>query len=292
MEVNGLSLSGADARMVNWEPSWNVPRARPVLSAKDIHIWRAFLDTPDRSVQEFKQSLSTEERARAERFSFDRDGNRFIAAHGILRLILAYYLDVDPCEIKFCFEKNGKPILKNAFGETGIQFNLSHSEGLALYVFTRDRKVGVDVECIRKIDEMEQIVEQFFSSKERAFFGALPIGRKQATFFNWWTRKEAFAKATGDGLLHSPCVFDAMLDGGISADLVGMAEDTQAREWSIWDVSLAEGFVGTVVVEGAGRYVRCWEWSGNSSDRTDGMRSNVPAFKAGAQVECLAEEPG
>lgn len=273
MEIDGLSLCDVDARMVNLEPSWNAPPARTVLSDKEMHIWRAFLDIPDRSVQEFKQSLSTDERARAERFRFDRDRNRFIAAHGILRRILACYMNVDPCEITFCREENGKPRLKTAAGETGIQFNLSHSEGLAIYVFTCDRRVGVDVECIRVVDEMEQIVEQFFSARERALFRVLPAGVKQEMFFNLWTRREAFLKAIGNGLSYPPDTFDALRGGEDSDHSSAMAGGAQAGPgWSVLDVRPASRFVGAVVVDGAMWETRCWQWLGKRSDYNDGQK--------------------
>jgi 4'-phosphopantetheinyl transferase len=243
-------------------PSWNAPPTRFLLSRQDVHIWRAVLDLPSKNVQELKGSLSIDERMKAEHFTFERYKSQFIAARGILRLILACYLSVEPGVIRFCYEKDGKPRLQNAFGKTGIQFNLSHSEGLALYVFTRDHEVGVDVEYMREISEMEQIVEQFFSVRERVFFGALPTSEKQETFFNWWTRKEAFTKATGEGLSYPLDRFDVSAAPGKSVELlrtVGGAKE--GPRWSMWDVRPAEGFAGAFVVEGGSWEVHYWQWS-------------------------------
>ena len=245
------------------KPLWNAPSTQLLLSMNDVHIWRAGIDLPSKRVQEFKGSLSTEERIKADRFRFEQDKSRFIAARGILRRILACYLGVDPGTIRLCYEKDGKPRLQNAFGKTGIQFNLSHSEGLAFYVFAEGHEVGVDVEYMREISEMEQIVEQFFSVTERVFFGTLPTSEKQETFFNWWTRKEAFTKATGEGLSYPLDRFDVSAGPGKSVGLLTILGDTkEASRWSMWDVRPAEQFAGAVVVEGEGWDVQYWQWPG------------------------------
>jgi 4'-phosphopantetheinyl transferase len=246
---------------MNMNLSWDMPPLQLQLSREDIHIWRASLDLPSKRVQEINKNLSSDERLRAELFCFERDRNRFIAARGILRQILTCYLSVEPSAIRFCYEKNGKPRLQNTICKTGIQFNLSHSEGLALYVFSRGHEVGVDVEFMREISEMEQIVEQFFSVSERNFFGRLPTRKKQETFFNWWTRKEAFAKAIGEGLSYPLGSFDATLADGNTLESSGISEDSDERpRWSMLDVRPAEEFAGAVVVGGNGWNVQSWQW--------------------------------
>lgn len=279
MLISRLAWSEPDDRPKDMKPSWNAPPTQLLLSRKDVHIWRAGLDLPSKSVQELKGSLSFDERMKAERFSFARDKTRFIIARGILRLILACYLSAEPGAIRFCYEKGGKPRLQNAFGMTNIQFNLSHSEGLALYAFTRGHEVGVDLERIRDLPEMEQIVEQFFSLRERVFFGTLPVKEKREIFFNWWTRKEAFMKAIGEGLSYPLCRFDALLARGKPVESLGILGNEQGGpRWSMWDVNPAEEFAGAVVVEGGDWEVRCWQWPGKSRDYLERMRSNVHSF--------------
>jgi len=263
MLISRLTWPEPDYRPKNMKPSWNAPPTQLLLSRKDVHIWRAVLDLPSKSVQELKGSLSFDERMKAERFSFVRDKTRFIIARGILRLILACYLGVEPGAIRFCYEKNGKPRLQNAGAKTDIQFNLSHSKGFALYVLTRGHEVGVDIEYLREISEMEQIVEQFFSARERVVFRTLPTSEKKATFFRWWTRKEAFMKAVGEGLSYPLYRFDAVLEKGKSVESSGLLEGAhQGPKWSIWDVRPAEEFAGAVVVEGIDWDVQYWQWLG------------------------------
>lgn len=164
--------------------SWKIPPPNVSLPKKDIHIWRAALDLPSTRVEELKEKLSIEERIRADRFRFERDRDRFIVGVGILRTILGDYLSVAPSELGFSYGEHGKPRLSDVFGNKVVHFNMSHSEGLALYVFSRDHEAGVDLERTRDFPEMEQIVEQFFSVKERVVFNALPISKKRKTFFN------------------------------------------------------------------------------------------------------------
>ena len=242
------------------KPSWCTPPPRLSLSGQDLHVWRAFLDLPGRSIQDLKGSLSIDERMKAENFHFERDRSRFIAARGILRLILSSYLSVEPGTIQFCYEEGGKPRLHRAFCDTGIQFNLSHSEGLALYVFTRDHEVGVDVEYMREISEMGQIVEQFFSVRERAFFATSPSNEKREMFFSWWTRSEALMKAAGEGLSYPIDNSSGIPTIGESVGSSGRGDAKEGPRWSTWAVRPAERFAGAVVAEGEGWDVQYWQW--------------------------------
>ncbi|MEN6317165.1 MAG: 4'-phosphopantetheinyl transferase superfamily protein [Syntrophaceae bacterium] len=265
---------------------WDTPPTDLLLSGKNVHIWLAVLDLPGKSVEELKRSLSEDEMMRADRFRYEHDRNRFISARGILRLILSGYLSVEPDTISFVYEKDGKPRLQNASGRADIQFNLSHSEGLALYVFTRGKEAGIDLERIRDFPEMELIVEQFFSVRERALFGTLQSSEKKKTFFNWWTRKEASMKANGKGLSYSLDRIDFLPTDGKSTGSLKMLRDggEQAR-WSIWDVRPAEEFAGAVVVEEGNWNVQYWQWSDENRDCWGKMQSNVQSLTTNIQAK-------
>ena len=263
----------------NIEQSWHTQPAGDLLSGGNVHIWRAFLDLPGKSVEEFKRNLSEDEIMRADRYRYEHDRNRFISARGILRLILAGYLNVKPDAIGFDYEKDGKPGLQKTSDGVDIRFNLSHSEGLALYVFTRGKEAGIDLERMRDFPEMEQIVEQFFSAREQALFRALPSGEKKETFFNCWTRKEALMKANGKGLSYFPRRIDLLPTDGKSTGSLKLSRDDggQAR-WSIWDVRPAEEFAGAVVVEEGNWNVQYWQWSDDGREYQVKMQSNVQSL--------------
>lgn len=247
----------------NMEPFWKIaPSDLPILK-KEIHIWRAALDIPITTIQKLFNTLSIDEIARAERFRFDRDRRRFIVGRGILRKILGCYLSVDPSRLQFRYKKNGKPRLAHTSGNKPINFNISDSEGLALFAFTRDREIGVDVEQILDISEMDQIVERFFSLREHAVFRALPESERKEAFFNCWTRKEALVKAMGDGLSWPLDTFDVSVAPGEPARLIRMEGDSKAASrWSIHDLKPAPGFAAAFAVEGRNWQLHCWQWSG------------------------------
>jgi 4'-phosphopantetheinyl transferase len=138
---------------------------------------------------------------------------------------------------------------------------MSDSEGLALYAFTRDHEVGVDVERIRDIPEMDQIAERFFSTRENAIFRELPESKKKEAFFNCWTLKEAFIKAIGDGL-HCPLdKFEVSLVPGEPANLLSIEGDSRAAaRWSIQELKPSCGFAAAFAVEERSYQLHCWQW--------------------------------
>jgi len=128
-----------------WQPA---PPALQLASA-DVHVWRARIDEAGFDLSRLEPLLSSDERARAERFAFADLRRRFIVTRGILRWLLAGYLEEDPRRLRFRYGPHGKPALDARRGEQTLQFSLSHSHGLALYAITRGREVGIDVERIR-----------------------------------------------------------------------------------------------------------------------------------------------
>lgn len=229
------------------------------LAANEIHVWYASLNKP---VLQYYCLLSTDERRRAERFHFEEDKKRFIVRRGILRTILGHYLNVESGRLQFCYGKNGKPALADKFGEAAIRFNMSCSEAIALYAFTSDYEIGVDIERIRDISEMEQIAKRFFSTRENAVFHTLSKSERKEAFFNFWTRKEAFLKATGDGLSRPLNRFDVTLVPGEPARLLRIEGDTEeAQHWSIQDLKPASGFAAALVIKGQIGNVNCWRWA-------------------------------
>jgi 4'-phosphopantetheinyl transferase len=241
--------------------AWEVPLANPNFSKMDVHIWRADLDLADSSVREFQGMLSLDERRRADRFHFERDKKRYIAGVGILRSILGRYLNVKPSELQFSYGEHGKPRLSNAFGNRIIHFNMSHSKGLALYGFSREHEIGVDVECVRDIPEMDQIVEEFFSSMEIEAFRSMTKTQRKEAFFIGWTRKEAFIKAVGGGLSQTLDRFEVSLVPGEPVRLVGIEDDSrEASRWSIQGLKPAPNYEGAFAVKSHVFERKCWRW--------------------------------
>ena len=120
----------------------------------------------------------------------------------------------------------------------------------------------MDIEYVRNIPDMEQIVKQFFSVREKAIFNTLPESKKKKAFFNCWTRKEAFIKATGDGLSLPLDEFDVSLVPGEPARLLGIVGDSiSGSRWLIQDLKANLGFAAAFAVKGQIDCIHCWQWA-------------------------------
>jgi 4'-phosphopantetheinyl transferase len=235
----------------NMIPLWKIGQSELTLAEYDIHIWRADLDLPMAGSQKLHQSLSADEKVRAERFQFEKDRRRFIVGRGILRTMLGCYLNVEPSRVQFCYGRNGKPAVADTFGKGNILFNMSNSEAIALYAFVRDHEIGVDIERIRDIPEMDQIAERFFTARENVVFQSLPESKRREVFFNCWTRKEAFIKAKVEGLGLSLDQFEVSLAPGERAALLSTNGDSQeASRWSLRELDAGPGFAAALAVDG------------------------------------------
>jgi len=238
---------------VTTRPVWSRPAFEPALSNREVHVWRAFLDQPPNRICQLTLLLSADERARAERFRFERDRRRFIVGRGILRSILGRYLCMAPDRVQFCTGAYGKPHLAASHGCSALCFNLAHSCELVLYALTLGRKVGVDLEYLRPMPDAAQIAQQFFSPFEYETWRALPEAQKQEAFFNCWTRKEAYLKAIGEGMARSLDSFDVSLVPGQPARLYSVnGRSDEAKCWSLTTFVPAANSLATVAVEGSG----------------------------------------
>jgi 4'-phosphopantetheinyl transferase len=167
----------------------------------EVHVWMAGLDLPAQRIAEYHRLLSNDEQARMERFRFLRDKHHHTVSRGLLRSILGSYLQMEPQALDFCYGAHGKPQLAQHCGGGSLTFNVSHSNNLALFAVTRGREVGVDVEYLRPDLPVLELSARFFSAREAALLAALPPGLRCEAFHTCWTRKEAYLKACGVGLM-------------------------------------------------------------------------------------------
>ena len=223
-----------------------------ILPIDQVDLWTVPLSVGAEQYDCFSQSLSSEELARADRFKFERDRRRFIVGRGALRSILASYVECDPASIEFAYGPHGKPRLADAATSGQLEFNASGSNELAVCAVTAGRKVGVDIEFCRPIADGDLPQECLTTVEQTALCALDPAGRL-AAFFRLWTLKEAFLKATGDGLSRPMAAveFDLTADG--PARLVG--DEKLLSDENCWDfVEFAPGphYRGAIVVSGRG----------------------------------------
>jgi 4'-phosphopantetheinyl transferase len=232
-----------------------------MLSSDDVHLWWTSTNVSEGACDVLSQVLSPDEHERVARFVFARDRRRFVVARAMLRSILARYLGWLPQEIGFQYEPHGKPRLRVADSGIGLEFNLAHSYELVLCAVSRGRQVGVDIERLQPVADLEQLAAVAFSHTEQATLSALAGEQQLIGFFNCWTRKEAYVKARGDGLLMPLNEFDVSLAPGEPVALLANRLDPHdIVRWSLHEVLPANGYVGAIAVEGQGTYIHLRQW--------------------------------
>jgi 4'-phosphopantetheinyl transferase len=233
----------------SWLPT---PKAL-TLSSDNVHIWRINLNPTAPQLQSLQVTLSSDEIARAERFYFPEHRQRFIAGRGSLRSILGQYLNVKPSQVEFEYQQRGKPFLAAKFADSQIFFNFSNSQDLALCAVSYQRLIGVDVEHIRPMSDLESLVKRFFLAREYELLASLAPEQQQQIFFRYWTCKEAYLKTTGDGLVKLEEVEICLAENEPAKLLV-------AGDWSLWELCPADNFAAAVVVAGSGGNLQCWQF--------------------------------
>lgn len=244
---------------MHFEPLAGPAGERRSIGPREIHVFAARLDPPAWRVEELRRLLDPDEIVRADRFRFDLHRRRFIVGRGVQRLLLGSYLGVPPRSLVYRYGDKGKPALAETPADGPLFFNLSNSEELALLGLTRTAEIGVDVEHLRELSDLEALAERFFSASESATLLALPESQRSEGFFNCWTRKEAYLKAIGDGLSAPLNAFAVTLVPGEAPRMLtleGSAE--RARRWSFTHLWPHEGYLGAVAIEAQGLAVATW----------------------------------
>lgn len=248
-----IECSGDDTSILD---SWATQSKSVELGYGEVHVWRAYLDCEPTVIGRFEATLAPEEKARANRFVFQKDRNSFIVSRGVLRDLLGRYVNRPPEQLKFDYSWYGKPSLCAELIEQRVQFNTSHSRGLALFAFALGRRLGIDVELVRPDFAGEKIAELYFSPREAKELRALPPSLRAEGFFLCWTRKEAYIKARGEGL-HIPLEsFHVSLTPG-QPELLQSAD---SMHWSLHSLCPDSRYVGALVGEDRNWRPRYWEW--------------------------------
>ncbi len=240
---------------------WATGPLRPVIGRGDVHVWCAELDVSDADLVALDALLDPGERARAARFRFNRHRTRWVAAHGMLRSVLARYVQVPAGTLEFAAEPGGKPHLRGPRSDREVHFNLAHAEGIALLAVSTLGEVGVDVERVQPMPDAEVIAETHFAEGEREGLRRLQPARVDSGFFSCWTRKEAYVKAVGSGLAMPLEDFEVTLSPDDPPRFVHIGGDeSAATEWSLHSLAPAPGYTGAVAIRAPEITLSCWRW--------------------------------
>ena len=242
---------------------WRLPSGQPTLEPSEIHIWRVCLDRERASARDLFEVLSADEKQKAGKYHFEQDRDNFVVARGILRQILGGYLDILPGEIRFSYNRYGKPALDIGMNADGLRFNMSHSNGLVLYSVAREQEVGIDIEYIDDSFTIRPVAATCFSPSEMSMLDELPSDRQPAAFFTGWTRKEAYIKAIGEGVsMPLKEITVSLLPDDVRISMTPN-DRSETRTWSLVTLPFESDYAAALAAEGSIERLFYWQWPEN-----------------------------
>jgi 4'-phosphopantetheinyl transferase len=213
------------------QPKLATTSIRVGASYPPVDLWYVDLDATADALRCFRQWLSDDELAKAERFRPDLVRTRYIAGRAALRYVLADRLGCSPASIRLSYGTNGKPMLEG--GGRHVEFNLAHSGGDAVIALASRAAIGVDIELLRPIADVESLARLVFSDVERRELELAPD--PVSAFLNGWTRKEAYVKALGLGLTAPLTEITVSLSGRAALFSTGL-RDQPVSNWRLLNV--------------------------------------------------------
>lgn len=219
-----------------------------LIDSGSVHLWWEVLDVSEDRLEKLFALLSGEEQERSGRFVYSVHRRRFVAARAMLRLLLGSCLEIPPRDVAIASDERGKPCLENSGTESSLCFNLSHSRGVALFGLALNRRIGVDVEKIAGRRDTDRIARRFFTAREAGKLSAASGSDRLELFFRYWTIKEAYLKATGEGISRLGSV-EVCLDEKEGCSILDK-DFTAAKRWTIRPVWLRAAYAAAVAFEG------------------------------------------
>lgn len=217
----------------------------PFLGKGEIHLWRVSLDPSEALLQAAKEALSDYELGRLDFFEFGKVRKSYTVSQGILRMLVANYLSLPLEEVELGRRAKGKPFCKN---DESLFFNMSNSGGLCVYAFSRDHELGIDLEQLRPLEDLDELIRKNFSASEQGY-----IRRKKEDelrrFFFFWTIKESYLKAIGEGMRIEP----QNLEFSIQQDRIRLLEVngyTDYTDWVFEEIPFSPDYVRTLTYLG------------------------------------------
>jgi 4'-phosphopantetheinyl transferase len=225
--------------------------SRMRIADDEIHAWVVDMCASESQCATLKRWLDRQEMERASRIPNLQTRRSFLVAHGVLRCLMARYLECDPGAIELATDPQGKPKLTSP---EGMQFNMSHSAEWAAFAFSSNCAVGVDLEKVRALPGLPDLIRRVLCAEEAAELMDLSESDRARGFFCCWTRKEAYSKAVGMGLLTGFDKFCVAAHPDQPARMIHIGFDAAAAAaWAIDDLPMPPGYAGAVAYPGSGR---------------------------------------
>jgi 4'-phosphopantetheinyl transferase len=228
------------------------------LEPNTVHLWGVELDGSPRCLEQCAQWLDEEEQHRAARLVREGDRQRYVLAHGALRIVLSRYLGLSPDLLELYRSEAGKPSLtRESRGQPAITFNMSHAHGRALIAVSKGQEVGVDLERIRSDVAVAKLSERFFAPSEHATIMQSTQEQRAARFFRYWVAKEAVLKAQGIGLRAlNQCEILLGADG-VGAEVLVPVGSLLQDNWRVRLLSCGEGWEAAVAAQEVDWVAQC-----------------------------------
>ncbi len=233
------------------------------LNDREVHLWFTFTDSVEVASLDhrYKTLLSFDELESFKRLQQEEHKTEYLVSHALLRSCLSQYIDKAPQDWQFVRNNYGKPSVLIDDSPINLKFNLAHTKGLAVCAVSRDYELGVDVEYHSDPQAMLEMADHYFSETEINYMNRLPKAEQEKLFFRYWTLKEAYIKAKGQGLtdnLSTNFSFDfSDLNGVIFRPPVTESAD-EASNWSFHYCFPTERYTASVAVNVPHSNVRCF----------------------------------
>lgn len=231
-----------------WNDSAAVRASVAALGHGEVQVWLVPVPDEPCPIRGRTLCLSRDEGERAGRFRHALTRSQFITGRVALRQMLGSCLRIEPATLAFSYQPSGKPYLDPHQWQTGIRFNLSHSKSWVAIALAQAREVGVDIEAIEQLEDWHLLADRVFSAHELDEMNGLTAAQRGAAFYRGWTRKEAYLKATGEGLIDDLGKIRVSLLAGEPAELRGLpAGAGDPRQWTMRAIPMPTGYEGAVV---------------------------------------------
>jgi len=202
------------------------------------HISICEIDIKDQANYKFRleKLLTQEEKQHAARFRHEKDANLYTVTRAHLKLLLADIYCMPPEKMIIVAGINGKPHVKDY---DNIHFNVSHTHERAVIALSK-HQIGIDLEYMNPAFDFASVAEFACSATELKLLSETKSPRTE--FFKLWTRKEAFLKGLGTGLINDlKTITCADAVNPISGELQGVLSD-----WKIMTTMLSGNYIMSV----------------------------------------------
>lgn len=228
-----------------------LPIALTVPARGQVQLHLVSLACSARELERLQGFLTQDELQRCQRLIDRERRDQAAAGRGLLREMLAGYLDERPEEVLLSEGEFGKLHLSDHLESDSLSFNLSHAGNRLLLAVCVGCEVGVDLELVREELDFRPMAQRYFSAREQRELFSLPEAGQRAAFYRCWTRKEAYLKGTGTGFSQPANAFDVSLLPQHPPELLEhRGSPAEAERWSIRDIDLPGGYCAAVAVEG------------------------------------------